>query len=86
MDSITKKTKWNEDPSGFGKIKYTAFSDPNFGPTDNKNAIETYFQAILRPQKSMGGIVIDIWEKSNFFGPFGSLKGAKNAVFIQGVL
>ena len=27
----------------------------------------------------MGGIVIDIWEKSNFFGPFGSQKGAKNA-------
>ena len=34
----------------------------------------------------MGGIVIDIWEKSNFFWPFGSLKGAKNAVFIQGGL
>ena len=28
----------------------------------------------------MGGIVIDIWEKSNFFGSFGSQKGAKNAL------
>ena len=37
----------------------------------------------MRPQKSMGGIVIDIWEKSNFFGAFGSQKGAKNAVFLQ---
>jgi len=32
----------------------------------------------------MGGIVIDIWEKSNFFGSFGSQKGAKNATFVQG--
>ena len=28
----------------------------------------------------MGGIVIDIWEKSNFFRTFGSQKGAKNAM------
>ena len=35
---------------------------------------------------SMGGIVIDIWEKSNFFGAFGSQKGAKNAIFVQGAL
>ena len=32
----------------------------------------------------MGGIVIDIWEKSNFFGSFGPQKGAKNATFVQG--
>ena len=32
----------------------------------------------------MGGIVIDIWYKSNFFGSFGSQKGAKNAIFNQG--
>jgi len=32
----------------------------------------------------MGGIVIDIWEKSNFFGSIGSQKGAKNAIFLQG--
>ena len=31
----------------------------------------------------MGGIVIDIWEKSNFFWSFGSQKGA-NAIFVQG--
>ena len=31
----------------------------------------------------MGGIVIDIWEKSNFFGSFGSQKGAKNAIFVM---
>jgi len=60
--------------------------DPNFGPADNKNAIETPFFAISSPQKSMGGIVIDIWEKSNFFGSFGSQKGAKNAIFVQGGL
>ena len=36
----------------------------------------------MRPQKSMGGI----WEKSNFFGSFGSQKGAKNAIFVQGGL
>ena len=28
----------------------------------------------------MGGIVIDIWEKSNSIGVFGSQKGAKNAL------
>ena len=32
----------------------------------------------------MGGIVIDIWEKSNFFGTFRSQKGAKNAIFVRG--
>ena len=32
----------------------------------------------------MGGIVIAIWEKSNFFGPIGSLKCTKNAIFLQG--
>ena len=31
----------------------------------------------------MGGIVIGIWEKSNFFGAFGSQKGAKNAIFVM---
>ena len=35
-------------------------------------------------RKSMGGIVIDIWEKSNFWGAFGSQKGAKNTIFAQG--
>ena len=29
----------------------------------------------------MGGIVIDIWEKSNFLGAFGSKKDAKNTIF-----
>ena len=33
---------------------------------------------------SQNGIVIDIWEKSNFFGSFGLQKGAKNATFVQG--
>ena len=32
----------------------------------------------------MGGIVIDIWEKSNFFGSIGSQKCTKNAIFPQG--
>ena len=50
------------------KAKKNAFLDPNFGPADDKNAIETRFQAILRPRKSMGGMVIAIGEKSNFFG------------------
>ena len=57
--------------------------DPNFGPTADKNTIETPFSAILRPLTSMGGIVIDIWEKLNFFG---SQKGAKNLTFVQGGL
>ena len=34
----------------------------------------------------MGGIVIDIWEKSNFFGSIGSQKCTKNAKFPQGGL
>ena len=34
----------------------------------------------------MGGIVIDIWEKSNFFGSIGSQKCSKNAIFPQGGL
>ena len=61
-----------------------AFSDPKFGPANDKNAIETCFLAILIPQKSMGGMVIAIWEKSNFFGSIGSLKCTKNAIFLQG--
>ena len=52
--------------------------DPDFCPANNKNAIETPFLASSSPRKSMGGIVIDILEKSNFFGSFGSQKGAKN--------
>ena len=32
----------------------------------------------------MGGIVIDIWEKSNFFGSFGSQKVAKKRDFCSG--
>ena len=32
----------------------------------------------------MGGIAINIWDKSNFFGSIGSQKGAKNATFLQG--
>ena len=32
----------------------------------------------------MGGIVLDIWKKSNFFLSFGSQKGAKDANFVQG--
>ena len=38
----------------------------------------------MRPCESMGGIVIAIWEKSNFFGSIGSLKCTKNAIFLQG--
>ena len=38
------------------------------------------------PQKSMGGFVIDIWEKSNFFGSIGSQKEVKNAIFLRGGL
>ena len=34
----------------------------------------------------MGGFVIDIWEKSNFFGSIGSQKEAKNAIFVRGPL
>ena len=34
----------------------------------------------------MGGIAIDIWEKSNLFGSIGSQKCTKNAFFPQGVL
>ena len=31
----------------------------------------------------MEGIVIDIWEKSNFLGSIGSQKDAKNAFFLH---
>ena len=60
------------------------FYDPEIVSAEDKNAIETPFLVDLSPQKSMGGIVIDIWEKSNFFGSFGSQKGAKNVIFVQG--
>ena len=58
----------------------------HFGPTNDKKAIETLFLAILRPRKSMGAIVIDICDKSNFFESFGLQKGAKNTIFVQGGL
>ena len=50
------------------KLK-TTFQGSNFGPTDKKYAIQS-FQPILSLQKSMGGIAIYIWEKSNFWGQF----------------
>ena len=51
---------------------------------DNKNAIETPFLAVLSPQKSMRGIPIGFWDKSNFFGSIGSLKGVKITIFVLG--
>ena len=77
---------WDTNFSHFSpkKAKKNAFLDPNFCPADNKNAIETHFQAILSLQKSIGGFVIDILEKSYFFGSIGSQKDAKNAIFFQG--
>ena len=68
-------------------IIFVVILAPNFGlAEDDKNAIEIHFYAILRLHKSMRGIVIDIWEKSNFLGSFGSHKGAKNTIFVQGGL
>ena len=52
--------------------------------TDDKNAIETPFLAVSSLQKGMRGIPIGVWEKSNFFGSIGSLKGAKIPIFVQG--
>ena len=37
----------------------------------------------MRPQKSTGGIVIDVWENSNCFGSIGTQKCTKNAIFPQ---
>ena len=42
------------------KGQKTTFLDPILGHADNKNAIETHFFATLRPQKSMGGILIGL--------------------------
>ena len=60
-------------------------------PPKKKNSLEAVstqifhiILAILSLQMSMGGIVIDIWEKSNIFGSIGSQKDAKNAIFLQG--
>ena len=58
-----------------------AQKNSNFGPADNKNAIETHLQAILRPQKSMGGIIIDIWEKSFFLGHLDHYRCQKREFF-----
>ena len=60
------------------------FYDLEIVSVDNKNAIETPFLAVSSPQKGMRGIPIGFWEKSNFFGSIGSLKGAKIAIFVQG--
>ena len=65
-------------------LQKNKFYDPEIGTTDNKNAIETPFLAVSSPQKGMRGIPIGFWEKSNFFGSIGSLKGAKIAIFVQG--
>ena len=56
--------------------------DSFLDPTNYKNSKETFFKIILRLRKSMGGIAIDIWEKSDFFGSIGSQKGAKNKIFL----
>ena len=48
---------------------------PKFGPANDQNAIETHFQAILRPRNSMVGIVFE--KKVKFLGSFGSKKGPK---------
>ena len=47
------------------------------GGADSRNPFLGHFE-------SMGGIVIAIWEKSNFFRSIGSLKCTKNAIFLQG--
>ena len=62
-----------EDILGQNSLKKApkiAFQVPNFGTSDDKNAIKSIFQAFLRVRKTMGGFSIDIWEKSNFFGSF----------------
>ena len=66
------------------KAKKNEFYDPEIVSADDKNAIETPFLAVSSPQKGMRGIPIGFWEKSNFFGSIGSLKGAKIAIFVQG--
>ena len=42
------------------KGQKTKFQDQEFVTADNKNAIETPFFAILRPRKSIGGILIGL--------------------------
>ena len=67
-------------------IKFSHFSPKKvkFWSCWQQKCYRNSFQAILSLRKSMGGIVKDIWEKSNFFGSIGSQKGAKNAIFLQG--
>ena len=57
--------------------------DPEIVTSDDKNAIETPFLAVLSPQKGMRGIPIGFWEKSNCFGSIGSLKGAKLPILFR---
>ena len=52
------------------------FYDPEIVAAADKNAIKTPFLAVLSPQNGMRGTPIGFWEKSNFFGSIGSLKGA----------
>ena len=68
----------------FKKGQKTEFYDPEIVTADNKNAIETPFLVVLRPQKGMGGITIGFQEKSNFFNSISLDLGVKIAVFPQG--
>ena len=40
------------------------------------------FEKVTKTNQNVPKTVIDIWEKSNFLGSFGSQKGAKNATFV----
>ena len=66
------------------KDKKVAFQNPNFGPAGNKKAIETLFQANLSLWKSMGGIVIDLLEKSTFFWVIWITKRCQKQGFYSG--
>ena len=68
----------------FKKGQKTEFYDPEIVTADNKNAIETPFLVVSRPQKGMGGITIGFQEKSNFFSSISLDLGVKIAVFPQG--
>ena len=68
----------------FKKGQKNEFYDPEIVTADNKNAIETPFLVVLRPQKGMGGITIGFQEKSNFFSSISLDLGVKIAVFPQG--
>ena len=58
------------------KAKKNTFPDPNFGPANDKNAVDPFFGLFGGPKRAWEALS-QIFGKSNFLGQFDYKKGPK---------